>query len=124
MVGSSLLAILDDYAVNDIEGDINFFLENIGNTLCTLHYFNVHLQYAALQTITRQLSTDSEDLIMTIDSSDLPSFSQPRMLIEIPPDLVKMFSSMSGMGSNGVRLVSFLYAHVTGLLPNSLPGEN
>ena len=65
-----------------------------------------------------------EDLIMTVDSSDLPSFSQPRMLIEIPPDLVKMFSSMSGMGSNGVRLVSFLYVNVTELLPNSLPGVN
>ena len=121
MVGSSLLAILDDYALNHIEGDVNFFLENIGNTICTL-YCAVHLQHTALQT--RQLSTDSEDLIMTIDSSEFPFFSQPRMFIEIPPDLVKMFSNMSGMGSNGVRLVSFLYANVTGLLPNSLPGEN
>ena len=65
-----------------------------------------------------------EDLIMTIDSSEFPSFSQPRMSIEIPPDLVKMFTNMSGMRSNGVRLVSFLYANVIGLFPSSLLGEN
>ena len=93
MVRSLLLAILDDYALNHIEGDVNFFLENIGNTICTLHYFNVHLQHTALQK--RQLSTDSEDLIMTIDSSEFPFFSQPRMFIEIPPDLVSMRSLLS-----------------------------
>ena len=38
MVGSSLLAILDDYAFNHIEGDTHFLLENIGNTICTQHY--------------------------------------------------------------------------------------
>ena len=68
-------------------------------------------------------SVGHEDLIETIDSSDFPSFSQPRMSIEIPPDLVKMFTNMSGMGSDGVRLVSFLYANVIGLFPSSLPGE-
>ena len=78
--------------------------------------------YIALQT--RQLTTDStdqKDLITVTDSSDFPSFSHPRMSIEIPTDLVKMFINMSGMGSNGVRLVSFLYANVTGLFPQ---GEN
>ena len=69
-------------------------------------------------------SVGHEDLIETIDSSDFPSFSQPRMSIEIPTDLVRMFSNMSGMGLNGVRLVSFLYANVAGLFPSSLPGEN
>ena len=59
-----------------------------------------------------------------IDSSDFPSFSQSRMSIEIPPDLARMFSNMSGMGSNGVRLVSFLYANVAGLFASGLPGNN
>ena len=75
---------------------------------------------------TRQLTTDSidqEDLITAIDSSDFLSLSQPRMSIAIPPALVRMFSNMSGMGSNGVRLGSFLYANVTGLFPGvSLQG--
>ena len=41
VVGSSLLAILDDYAFNhNIEGDIHFLLENIGNTIiCKQHTF-------------------------------------------------------------------------------------
>ena len=65
-------------------------------------------------------SVGHEDLIETIDSS---SFSQPNMSIEIPTDLVRLCSNMSGTGSNGVRLVSFLYANVTELLPSSLPGD-
>ena len=65
------------------------------------------------------------DLITAIDCSDFFSFSEPRMSIEIPPALVRMFINMSGMGSNGARLVSFLYVNVTGLFPNaSLPGDN
>ena len=37
VMGSSLLAILDDYALNHIEGDTHFLIENIGNnyTICT-----------------------------------------------------------------------------------------
>ena len=77
---------------------------------------------------TRQLTTYSvgqEDLISAIDSSDFPSFSQQRMSIQIPPDLVRIFSNMSGTGLNGVRLGSFLYVNVDGLFPNaSLPGGN
>ena len=72
----------------------------------------------------RQLTRDivgQEDLMSTIDSSDFPSVSQPRMSIEIPPDLV---SNISVLGSNGVHLVSFLYVNVAGLFPSSLPGEN
>ena len=76
----------------------------------------------------RQYEADSvgqEDLITTIDSSDFSSFSQLKMSIEIPPDLVRMFSNMSGMGSNGVQLGSFLYTNVAGLFPSaSLPGED
>ena len=33
VVGSSLLAISDDYSFNHVKGKINFFLENIGNTI-------------------------------------------------------------------------------------------
>ena len=33
VIGSSLLAILDDYAFNHIDGDTHFLLENIGNTI-------------------------------------------------------------------------------------------
>ena len=87
-------------------------------------YINIH---AALQASKLKVATSSvghKDLIETIDSSEFPSFSQPKMSIEIPTDLVRMCSNMSGTGSNGVRLVSFLYANVTGLLPSSLPGDN
>ena len=87
----------------------------------------MHVRVYIIAVQTRQLSTESvgqEDLITVIDSLDYPSFSQPRMYIEIAPDLVRMFSNMSGMGSNGVRLVSFLYANVTELFSSSLPGEN
>ena len=39
VVGSSLLAILDDYAFNhNIEGDTHFLLENIGNIICTQRF--------------------------------------------------------------------------------------
>ena len=124
VVGSSLLAILDDYAFNHIEGDIHFLLENIGNTICKQHNYIIHLHHhTALQTRKLTMATNSvghEDLIETIDSS---SFSQPNMSIEIPTDLVRMCSNMSGIESNGVRLVSFLYANVTELLPSSLPGD-
>ena len=76
----------------------------------------------------RQLTAEilnQEDLITAIDSSDFPSFSELRMSIAIPADLARMFLNMSGMESNGVRLVSFLYANVTGLFPNaSLQGDN
>ena len=129
VVGSSLLTILDDYAFNynTIEGDIHFLLENIGNSY-NIIIFTGHLyQHTALQTRQLTMTTDNvghEDLIMTIDSSEFPSFSQPRMSIEIPPDLDKIFTNMSGIKSNGVRLVSFLYANVIGLFPSSLPGEN
>ena len=88
-------------------------------------YFRINTICTVLQT--RQLTSDSigqEDLITAIDSSDFPSFSEPRMSIEIPPDLVRMFINMSGMGSNGVRLGSFLYVNVTGLFSGGLPGEN
>ena len=87
-------------------------------------YINIH---AALQTRKLTVTTSSvshEDLIETIDSSEFPSFSQPKMSIEIPTDLVRMCSNMSGIVSNCVRLVSFLYANVTELLPSSLPGDN
>ena len=50
VVGSSLLAILDDYAFNHIEGDTHFLLENIGNTICTQHiniYINIQLSRQA-----------------------------------------------------------------------------
>ena len=126
VVGSSLLAILDDYAFNHIEGDTHFLLENIGNTICTQHIYILH-QHTALQTSKLTVTTSSvghEDLIETIDSSDFPSFSQPKISIEIPTDLVRMCSNMSGIVSNCVRLVSFLYANVTELLPSSLPGDN
>ena len=36
VIGSSLLAILDDYALNHIEGDTHFLLENIGKV------YNLH----------------------------------------------------------------------------------
>ena len=84
------------------------------------HNYIIHI---VLQT--RQLTTGQEDqLITTIDSSDFPSFSQPRMTMEVPSDLVGMFSNMSGLESNRVRLVSFMYANVTGLFPRSLQGDN
>ena len=73
------------------------------------------------------MTTDTighEDLIETIDSSEFPSFSQPNMSIEIPTNLVRMCNNMSGTGSNGVRLVSFLYENVTELFPSSLPGDD
>ena len=100
--------------------------ETLVKTLCHRAFlYTCHsLVLTALQT--RQLTSDSvgqEDLITAIDSSDFPSFSHAMMSIEIPPDLVGMFSNMSGMGSNGVRLGSFLYANVTGLFSSSLPGE-
>ena len=119
---------MDDYAFNNFEEENSFILGNIG--IIILHRYS---SFISLNTIivlqTRQLTTDSvdqEDLITAIDSSDFPSFSQLRMSIEIPPDLVRMFSNTteSSMGSNGVRLGSFLYANVTGLFSSSLPGEN
>ena len=79
---------------------------------------------AALALQTRQLTTDSDDPVTAIDSSDFPSFSQTRMSIEIPQELVGMFSNTSGMSSNGVRLGSFLYGNVTGLFSGGLPGDN
>ena len=90
------------------------------------NYLHLH-QHTALQTSKLTVTTSSvghEDLIETIDSSEFPSFSQPKMSIEIPTDLVRMCSNMSGIESNCVRLVSFLYANVTELLPSSLPGDN
>ena len=69
-------------------------------------------------------SVGHEDLIETIDSIEFPSFSQPKMSIEIPTSLVRMCSNMSGIVSNCVHLVSFLYANVTELLPSGLPGDN
>ena len=117
---------MDDYAFNNFEQEDSFILGNIG--IIIVHLYT---SFISLNTIivlkTRQLTTDSvgqEDLITAISSSDFPSFSQPRMSIEIPPDLVRMFINMSSMGSNGVRLVSFLYTNVTGLFSSSLPGEN
>ena len=118
------MAVIDDYIFNDIETEERFQLGNIGIMFNLIDYYNYDC--TALQT--RQLTTDNasqEDLMTAIDSSDYPSLThQPRMSIEIPPDLVRMFSNMSGMGSNGVRLGSFLYANVTGLFPSSLPGGN
>ena len=117
------MAVMDDYIFNDIETEDSFPSGNIGIMFNLIDYYNYDC--TALQT--RQLTTDNgsqEDLMTTIDSSDFPSLTQPRMSIEIPPDLVRMFSNMSGMGSNGVRLGSFLYVNVTGLFPSSLPGEN
>ena len=119
---------MDDYAFNHLEQEDSFISEYIGIIIVHRYspfYFIEHNNNIVLQT--KQLTTDSvgqEDLITAIDSSDFPSFSQQRMSIEIPPDLVRMFINMSGMGSNGVRLVSFLYVNVTGLLSSSLPGEN
>ena len=46
VMGSSLLAILDDYAFNYIEGDI-FLLENIGNTICTQQLFTFTSTYSS-----------------------------------------------------------------------------
>ena len=63
-------------------------------------------------------AADSSDgnYLVSIDSADFSSFSQSRMYIEIP---------ISGIiGSDDVRLVSFLYRDLTGLLPGSITREN
>ena len=127
MVGSSLLAIMDDYAFNHLEQEDSFILGNIGIIIVHLYTSLYFIEHNNIVLQTRQLTTDfvgQENLITAIDSSDFPSFSQLRMSIEIPPDLVRTFINMSSMGSNGVRLVSFLYTNVTELFSSSLPGEN
>ena len=116
---------MDDYAFINFEQEDSFILGNIGIIIAHRYSSFISQKYIVLQT--SQLTTGSvgqEDLITAIDSSDFPSFSQLRMSIEIPPDLVRMFSNMSGMGSNGVRLGSFLYGNVTGLFSGGIPGEN
>ena len=116
---------MDDYAFNNFEQEDSFISENIGIIIIVATSFLSLNKNLVLQT--KQLTTDSvgqEDLITSISSSDFPSFSQPRMSIEIPLNLVNMFINMSSMGTNGVRLVSFLYTNVTGLFSSSLPGEN
>ena len=117
---------MDDYAFNNFEQEDSFILGNIGIIIVHLYTSLISLN-TIIVLKTRRLTIDSvgqEERITAIDSSDFPSLLQPRMSIEIPLDLVKMFISTSRMGSNGVRLVSFLYVNVTGLFSSSLPGEN
>ena len=79
------------------------------------------MTFAVLQTMELSpLDNAGSDYIVAIDSSDYSSWMQPRMLLEIPASLVRTFLDMK----SGVQLVSFLYADVTCLIPNSLPMEN
>ena len=49
LVGSSLLAILDDYAFNYIERDTHFLLENIGKVYNLHIYLNLMAIYINIQ---------------------------------------------------------------------------
>ena len=72
MVGSSLLAITDDYAFNNFEQEDSFILGNIG--IIIVHQYTSLISLNTIIVLkTRQLTTDSvgqEERITVIDSSD------------------------------------------------------
>ena len=115
-----MLAILDVYVFNNLNKQEDIALERIGTYTLFNNFFHM-TKFAVLQTMELSpLDNAGSDYIVAIDSSDYSSWMQPRMLLEIPASLVRMFLDMK----SGVQLVSFLYADVTCLLPNSLPMEN
>ena len=60
----------------------------------------------------------------TISSEELlVSKEFPKMSIQVPSDLIEMFSDING-NDGVVRTVSSLYYNVEGLFPSGLPGEN
>lgn len=71
-----------------------------------------------------------EKLLNAIDSEDLPFRDRERlrMAIQVPRELIQSIRDIAGLaGLNGqgrVRLGSFLYDNMDGLLPTSLPGRN
>ena len=65
------------------------------------------------------VSTDVEGYIPTIDSGDFNT-DLPRMSIQIPSELIKLFANSSG----SIRLISAIFYNVEELFPSGRPGDN
>ena len=69
------------------------------------------------------LTREQEQRLATIDSQEFDLLREsPRMSVEIPRSLLRMFRNMSAEGI--VRVGSFVYEDIGGLFPAHLPGED
>ena len=69
------------------------------------------------------VTAEAEESITTINSGDFRD-DVPRMSIEIPPELIRMFAASSGRDGGVVRVISALYYNVEDLFPSGRPGMN
>ena len=64
-----------------------------------------------------------EEYITTINSDDFIN-DAPHMSIQIPSELVQIFTNGSGRSEGAVRIISSLYYDVEDLFPSERPGTN
>ena len=69
------------------------------------------------------LSPVDGDFVTAISSEELVGKDFPMMSIQVPSELIEMFTDSDG-NDGMVRTVSYLYYNVESLFPSGPPGEN